>query len=66
MNVEDDIKTLTVPPELREFIGDYHKALIKRADMDLVGESEYRCFKRFLQKHEKPIFAVWEHQNLHT
>ena len=49
MNVEDDIKTLTVPPELREFIGDYHKALIKRADMDLVGESEYRCFKRFLQ-----------------
>ena len=49
MIVEDDIKTLTVPPELREFIGDYHKALIKRADMDLVGESEYRSFKRFLQ-----------------
>ena len=49
MIVEDDIKTLTLPPELREFIGDYHKALVKRADMDLVGESEYRCFRRFLQ-----------------
>lgn len=49
MIVEDDIKTLTVPPELKEFIGDYYKALVKRADMDLVGESEYRSFKRFLQ-----------------
>ena len=49
MIVEDDIKTLAVPSELREFIGDYYKALVKRADMDLVGESEYRCFRRFLQ-----------------
>ena len=49
MIVEDDIKALTVPPELKEFIGDYYKALVKRADMDLVGESEYRCFRRFLQ-----------------
>ena len=49
MIVEDDIKTLQVPTELKEFIGDYYKALVKRADMDLVGESEYRCFKRFLQ-----------------
>ena len=49
MIVEDDIKTLTVLAELKEFIGDYYKALVKRADMDLVGESEYRCFRRFLQ-----------------
>ena len=49
MIIEDDIKLLQVPAELKEFIGDYHKALVKRADMDLLGESEYRCFKRFLQ-----------------
>ena len=48
MNVEDDIRALTVPPELNEFIGDYFKALKKRAAADLVGESEFRCFKRFL------------------
>ena len=48
MIVEDDIKTLQVPAELKEFIGDYYKALVKRADADLVGESEYRCFRRFL------------------
>ena len=60
MIVEDDIKTLTVPPELKEFIGEYHKALVKRADMDLVGESEYRCFRRFLQMYGsgKYKFAV--------
>ena len=48
MNVEDDIRALTVPPELNEFVGDYFKALKKRAAADLVGESEFRCFKRFL------------------
>ena len=48
MNIEDDIRVLTLPPELNEFIGDYFKALKKRAAADLVGESEYRCFKRFL------------------
>ena len=60
MIVEDDIKTLTVPAELKEFIGDYYKALVKRADMDLVGESEYRCFRRFLQMYGsgKYKFAV--------
>lgn len=46
--VEDEIKLLKVPAELNEFIGDYYKALVKRADNELVGESEYRCFKRFL------------------
>ena len=48
MNIEDDIRVLTVPAELQEFVGDYHKALKKRAAADLVGESEYRCFRRFL------------------
>ena len=48
MIVEDELKLITVPAELNEFVGDYYKALTKRADMDLVGESEFRCFKRFI------------------
>ncbi len=48
MNIEDDIRVLAVPEELNEFIGEYYKALKKRSAEDLVGESEYRCFKRFL------------------
>jgi len=49
MNVEDDIRLLRVPAELEEYVGDYYKALKKRAADGLLGESEYRCFKRFLQ-----------------
>lgn len=48
MNIEDEIRVLSVPVELQEFVGDYHKALKKRAAADLVGESEFRCFRRFL------------------
>jgi phage terminase large subunit-like protein len=48
MNIEDEIRVLNVPAELQEFVGDYHKALKKRAAADLVGESEFRCFRRFL------------------
>ena len=29
--VEDEIKLLKVPAELSEFIGDYYKAMVKRA-----------------------------------
>lgn len=47
-NIEDEIRVLTVPAELQEFVGDYYKALTKRAAADLVGESEFRCFRRFL------------------
>lgn len=55
-----DVKNLKVPAELQEFIGDYHKALIKRADMDLLGDSEFKCFKRFLDMYAsgKYRFAV--------
>lgn len=49
MNIEDAVKHLHIPHELNEFIGDYYKALVKRADMDLLGESEFRCFARFLK-----------------
>ena len=48
MNVEDDIRQIRIPPELHEFIGDYFQALKKRAADDLLGRSEYCCFKRFL------------------
>lgn len=47
MNIEDAVKHLHIPHELNEFIGDYYKALVKRADIDLLGESEFRCFARF-------------------
>ena len=49
MNIEDAVKHLHIPHELNEFIGDYYKALVKRADIDLLGESEFRCFARFLR-----------------
>ena len=49
MNIEDAVKHLHIPHELNEFIGDYYKALVKRADIDLLGESEFRCFARFLE-----------------
>ena len=60
MNVEDEIKLLQIPAELNEFIGDYYKALLKRADADLLGESEYRCFARFLNMYKsgKYVFPV--------
>lgn len=43
-----EINRTRIPPPLKEFLGDYAKALKARNKMDLVGESEYRCFKRFL------------------
>lgn len=49
MIIEDELKLLTVPKDLMPFIGAYYKALVKRAANDLVGESEFRCFRRFLQ-----------------
>lgn len=52
MNIEDDIRILEIPEELTEFIGDYHKALAKRAEAGLLGESEYRCYKRFIKMYQ--------------
>ena len=48
INVEDELKLLKIPVGLDAYIGDYYKALVKRSEIELVGESEYRCFKRFL------------------
>ena len=49
MMIEDSLKELKVPKELEPYIGDYYKALCKRSEMELVGQSEYLCFKRFLK-----------------
>ena len=46
--IEDSLKELKVPKELEPYIGDYYKALCKRSEMELVGQSEFLCFKRFL------------------
>ncbi len=43
-----DVRSIKLTKELEPFIGDYYKALIKRADNNLLGESEYLCFKRFM------------------
>lgn len=49
MMIEDNLKELKVPKELEPYIGDYYKALCKRSEMGLVGQSEFFCFKRFLK-----------------
>ena len=49
MMIEDSLKELKVPKELEPYIGDYYKALCKRSEMELVGQREYLCFKRFLK-----------------
>ena len=48
MMIEDSLKELKVPSDLEPYIGDYYKALCKRSEMELVGQSEFLCFKRFL------------------
>lgn len=64
--IEDELKTLTVPKELKPYIGDYYTALRHRAGKDLVGESEFRCFERFLNlyKSGKYKFAFKGVENL--
>lgn len=64
--IEDELKTLTVPKELKPYIGDYYTALRHRAGKDLVGESEFRCFERFLNQYKsgKYKFAFKGMENL--
>lgn len=47
-----DVKAIKLPKELEPYIGDYYKALIKRADSELLGESEFKCFARFLNMYK--------------
>lgn len=55
--IDDELKVLQVPKELQPYIGDYYKALVKRADNDLLGESEYRCFKRFIEMYQSKKYT---------
>lgn len=48
MIVEDELKLIKLPLALEPFLGDYYKALCKRAEIELLGESEFLCFKRFI------------------
>ncbi len=66
MVIEDELKLLTVPQPLAPFVGDYYKALVKRAANDLVGESEFRCFRRFLQMYAsgKYKFSIKEMERM--
>lgn len=48
MIVEDELKKIKFPKKLEEFIGDYFIALKKRSELGLVGESEFCCFRRFI------------------
>lgn len=50
--IDDSLKEIKVPKELEPYIGDYYKALCKRSEMELVGQSEFLCFKRFLDMYK--------------
>jgi phage terminase large subunit-like protein len=56
--LEDELRLIKIPDHLKEFINPYYIALRKRAAMDLVGESEFRCFKRFIDLSGKYRFAT--------
>ena len=59
MIVEDELKAIKLPKQLEPYIGGYYKALCKRAGMDLLGVSEFLCFKRFIDMYNSGdyIFA---------
>nr|DAG49953.1 MAG TPA: Large Terminase [Bacteriophage sp.] len=48
----DGLNKITVPAELAPFIGDYYKALVERDRLGLLGQSEYRCFRRWLSLYD--------------
>ena len=47
--IDDEVRTLTVPKKLKPYIGDYYTALLHRAENGMLGDSELKCFKRFLE-----------------
>lgn len=55
--IDDEIRALTVPKKLKPYIGDYYTALVRRAESGMLGDSEFKCFKRFLALSEKYEFA---------
>lgn len=55
--IDYEIRALTVPKKLKPYIGDYYTALVRRAESGMLGDSEFKCFKRFLALSEKYEFA---------
>lgn len=55
--IDDEVRTLTVPKKLKPYIGDYYTALLHRAENGMLGDSELKCFKRFLELAGKYEFA---------
>lgn len=60
MIVEDELKALKLPKKLEPYIGQYYKALCKRAEADLVGRSEFLCFKRFVDMYNSGEYLFAE------
>lgn len=59
MTMEDALGEIKIPAPLDPYVGQYYKALCKRAEDNLVGRSEFLCFKRFIDMYNsgKYIFA---------
>lgn len=60
MILEDELKLITVPKPLEPFVGQYYKALCKRADKDLLSISEFLCFKRFIDMYNSGEYVFAE------
>lgn len=58
------LKAVKLPKELKNFIGDYQKALIERDKKGLVGKAEAKCFLRFAALAKKYTFAAAEMQRM--
>lgn len=48
MDIKKELKKYAVPNELKNYIGDYYKALVERAKLGYLGKSEFYCYKRFI------------------
>lgn len=57
---EKELRAATVPAELKNYIGDYYRALVERDKKGLLGRAELLCFTRFLDLAKKYRFAADE------
>ena len=61
---EQELRAVTVPTELKNYIGDYYRALIERDKKGLLGRAELLCFTRFLDLAKKYRFAADEMETM--
>lgn len=64
--IDDELRAITLPKELKPCLGDYFIALKHRAENKLLGVSEFKCFKRFIDMYKsgKYRFAARAMENL--